>query len=109
MKTAGAAMNKPFTFGDGQAAGGAKLDARLGKRPAIWTRDDLNYAVRAYCKTHTQQQAVEIFYHCCRVMRPGMVPSYAFGAVIGMMAQELTGRPWAAEASHTPPTRRDDI
>ena len=98
-------MSKTFKFSDGLAASGDRLDVRRGRRPAIWSRDDLNYAAVAYCRNHTPQQLVEILYHCARVTHPNHVPSYAFGAVIGMIAQEITDRPSEAEVAHRPPLR----
>lgn len=98
-------MSKTFQFSDGQSANGAWLDVRPGGRPAIWNRNDLNYAVVAYCKTHSPDQLVEILHHCARVTHPDHVPSYAFGAIIGMIAQELADRPSEAEVAHRPPLR----
>ena len=99
------AMSKTFKFSDGLAASGDRLDVRRGRRPAVWSREDLNYAVVAYCKNHSPQQLVEILYHCARVTHPNHVPSYAFGAVIGMIAQEITDRPYEDEVAHRPSLR----
>ena len=100
-------MSKTFKFGDGNAPNGARWDIRRGSHrpPAVWTRADLNYTFAAYCRTHTADQASEIFYHCARVTHPDHVPNYAFGAVISMMAQELADRPDEAEVEHRPTLR----
>lgn len=99
------AMGKTFKFSDGQGASGQRFDVKRGGRPAIWTRTDLNYAVVAYCRNHSPEQLVEILYHCARVTHPDHVPNYAFGAVMGMIAQELTDRPHEDEVAHRPTLR----
>jgi hypothetical protein len=48
---------------------------------------------------------VEILYHCARVTHPDHVPSHAFGAIIGMIAQEITDRPHEDEVAHRPTLR----
>lgn len=98
-------MIKTFKFSDGLAASKHRLDVKRGGRPAIWSRTDLNYAVVAYCRNHSPQQLVEILYHCARVTHPGHVPSYAFGAVMSMIARELTDRPYEDEVAHRPTLR----
>ncbi len=98
-------MSKTFKFADGHCASGARWDVRRGGRPAVWTRSDLNYAVSAYCRNHTAEQAAEIFYHCCRVKHPDHVPSYAFGTVIAMMVSEMSDRPNEDEVAHRPTLR----
>lgn len=98
-------MSKTFKFSDGLAASGDRLDAMRGGRPAIWKRTDLNYAVVAYCRNHSAQQLVEILYHCARVTHPDDVPMYAFGSVMGMIAQEITDRPYEDEVAHRPTLR----
>ena len=98
-------MSKTFKFSDGLAASGDRLDARRGRRPAIWNRADLVYAITAYCRNHSPQQLVEILYHCARVTHPDHVPTYAFGAIIGMIAQELADRPHEDEVAHRPSLR----
>lgn len=98
-------MSKTFKFSDGHAACGQRFDVRRGGRPAVWTRAELNYAVVAYCRNHSPQQLVEILYHCARVTHPDHVPSYAFGAVMSMIAQEITERPYEEEVAHRPSLR----
>jgi hypothetical protein len=95
-------MSKTFKFSDGLAAGGQHLDVKRGGRLAVWTRTDLNYAVVAYCRNHSPQDLVEILYACARVTHPDHVPSYAFGAIMGMIAQEITDRPHEEEVAHRP-------
>ena len=98
-------MSKTFKFSDGQGASGQRFDVKRGGRQAIWNRTDLNYAVVAYCRNHSPEQLVEILYHCARVTHPDHVPNYAFGAVMGMIAQELTERPYEDEVAHRPTLR----
>jgi hypothetical protein len=98
-------MSNTFKFSDGHSASGQPFDVRRGGRPAVWNRNDLNYAIKAYCRNHSPQQLVEILYHCARVIHPTLVPSYAFGAIIGMVAQELTERPYEYEVAHRPQLR----
>jgi hypothetical protein len=104
-------MSKTFKFGDGSAPNGAHLDVRGHRPSAVWTRGDLNYAVQAYCRNHTAEQATEIFYHACRVTHPDHVPDYAFGAVIGLLVVEITDRQYETEVAHRPtlrlPMRKD--
>jgi hypothetical protein len=110
----GDAMSKTFQFGDGNSPNGAHLDARRSRplnqvregQSATWTRADLYSAVLTYCKTHTKEEATDIFYHCCRAKHPDDVPNYAFGTVIGMMVQEMTDRPHESEVAHRPPVLR---
>jgi hypothetical protein len=105
----GEVMSKTFKFGDGNAPGGARLDIRRDMRahlrPVVWSRNDLNNAIQAYCRNHTASQASEIFYHVCRVTHPDRIPSYAFGAVIGLLATEMSYRPDEALIEHRPPLR----
>lgn len=105
-------MSKTFKFGDGHSAKGSRWDVRRNGRQSIWTREDLYYAVQAFCKTHTPQEAVEIFYQCARVKRPEDVPTYAFGAVIGMLARLLSDRLFEFEIEHRSvlklPAKKDD-
>ena len=96
-------MSKTFKFSD--SLGGHRFDARRGGRASIWSRTDLNYAVVAYCRNHSPDQLVEILYHCARVTHPDHVPSHAFGAIIGMIVQEITDRPHEDEVAHRPTLR----
>ncbi len=79
-------MSKTFEFDDGQPCN--SYDTRSGSI-AQWTRSDFVYAVQAYSKTKGPRQAASIIQQICGMADPTLVPSYAFGAIIGVMAQQM--------------------
>jgi len=90
-------MSKTFEFDDGQPCN--SYDTRSG-RVTTWTREEFVYAVNAYSKTKGPRQAAAIIQQICGMADPTMVPSYSFGAIIGIMAQQLTGREERDHASN---------
>ena len=82
-------MSKTFEFDDGQPCN--SYDTRSGSI-AQWTRSDFVYAVQAYSKTKGPRQAASIIQQICGMADPTLVPSYAFGRIIAVMARQLTGR-----------------
>lgn len=50
------------------------------------------YTLNAYIKAKGPRQAVAIIQQLSGMADPTMVPSYTFGAIIGLMAQQLTER-----------------
>ena len=91
-------MSKTFEFDDGQPSGrDSQFDTRSGKIPG-WTREDFVYALQAYSKTKGPRQAASIIQQICGMADPTLVPSYAFGRIIGVMTQQLTGREERARA-----------
>lgn len=98
-------MATTFEFADG--GGAERVDTRTG-RAATWTRQDLEYAIVAFCKTHTPQRASDIIYQVCRATHPKAIPTYAFGAVIAAMAKEITGRPERGRVNLRLPIKKDD-
>ena len=82
-------MSKTFEFDDGQPSGrDSQFDTRSGKIPG-WTRSDFVYAVQAYSKAKGPRQAASIIQQMCGMADPTLVPSYAFGAIIGVIAQQM--------------------
>ncbi len=79
-------MSKTFEFDDGQPCN--SYDTRSGSI-AQWTRSDFVYAVQAYSRTKGPRQAASIIQQICGMADPTLVPSYAFGAIIGVMAQQM--------------------
>ena len=102
-------MIKIFEFSDGGRA--ERFDTATG-RVATWTREDLDYSILAFCKSHTKEEAQKIFYHCCKVTHPSQIPVYAYGTIIAMIAQIVTQRPDKGAHDERPvlrlPQRKDD-
>ena len=82
-------MSKTFEFDDGQSRN--RYDTRWG-RVSQWTRQEFVYAYNAYSKAKGPRQAASIIQQMCGMADPTLVPSYAFGAIIGVMVQQLTDR-----------------
>ena len=101
----GLAMSTTFEFADGGRA--ERYDTRT-RSVSTWTRPDLDYAILAFCKTHTPQRASEIFYRVCGKTLPSQIPPYAYGTVIAALAKEITGRPFRGELNLRLPSNKDD-
>lgn len=101
----GLAMSTTFEFADGGRA--EKPDTRTNS-VASWTREDLDYAILAFCKTYTPQRASEIFYRVCGKTHPRQIPPYAYGTIIAALAKEITGRPFRGALNLRLPSNKDD-
>lgn len=88
-------MSKTFEFDDGQPCN--SYDTRSG-RITTWTRNDFVWAINAYSKAKGPRQAASIIHQICGMADPTLVPSDAFGRIIGVMTQQLTGREERARA-----------
>ena len=92
-------MSKTFEFDDGTPVGrDARYDARSEGPGHGWDRNDFVWAINAYSKAKGPRQAASIIQQICGMADPTLVPSYAFGRIIGVMVQQLTGREERARA-----------
>lgn len=100
-------MSKTFEYADGGRA--ERFDTATG-RCAAWSKEDLDYTILAFCTNHSAQEASTIFYRVCKVTHPSQIPPYAYGAVIAMMAEVLTRRPYRNEVTERlrRPQRKDN-